>query len=166
MRRFTPLVLILLAGCGPTGDDAQPLGSKAPDVSVETLSVPSSTASLAKRQGKVVLLDFWATWCGPCRAITPVLEDIYARHKDDGLEAMAITTEAREIVALNEQKRPHAMPVYLDRTEKASRAFGAEALPTVVVVDRQGQIVYKTVGFGENTESELRAAVEKAVGQG
>lgn len=164
MRRLLPLVFLLVAGCGPSAEDPTPVGSTAPDITVETLSIPSSNASLSKRRGKVVLLDFWATWCGPCKKITPFLESVYALHKDKGLEAMAITTESREVVSINERQRPHAMPVYIDSTEKASRAFGAEGLPTIVVVDREGHIVYRVVGVPPEP-TEISDAVVKALGK-
>ena len=166
MKRLLPLLpLLLVLGCVGGEEGERPVGSTAPDVKVETLQSPSTSVSLAKRRGKVVLLDFWATWCGPCKALSPKLERIYAAHKDGGLDAMAITTEAREIVALNEKRRPHAIPVYLDTSEEASRAFGVGSLPTVAVIDREGHIVYRTAGDSDNAEAEVGAAVEAALGK-
>ena len=161
-----PLLLsfLLLAGCAAPSEEATATGSAAPEVKVETLKAPAATVALSTKRGKVVLMDFWATWCGPCRQISPSLEAIYERHKAKGLEAMAITGEAREIVALVEKERPHAMPVYLDPDGKASAAFGADALPTMVVLDRAGRIVYQTQGVGPDTADEISEAVEKALG--
>jgi cytochrome c biogenesis protein CcmG, thiol:disulfide interchange protein DsbE len=148
-------------GCGAEPEIV--VGSKAPDITVETVSVPASSAGLTKRLGKVVLLDFWATWCGPCKEITPILEALYERHKDKGLEAMAISDEAREIVAINEKKSPHKIPVYLDPDSKASKAFGVSGLPTVIVVDRKGIIVFQRTGFNQGTPDELATVLEKAL---
>ena len=165
-RMKTNLLLLaafLLAGCGAGSEEVAAVGSTAPEIKVETLTAPATTASLSKRRGKVVLLDFWATWCGPCRQISPSLEAIYERNKTKGLEAMAITSEARETVAIVEKARPHTMPVYLDPDGKAATAFGANALPTMVVVDRAGHIVYQTQGVGPNTADEISDAVDKAL---
>jgi thiol-disulfide isomerase/thioredoxin len=162
LRRYSFLIaLLLLVGCGSDSDSA--VGSKAPDFTVETVSVPTASASLKNRQGKVVLLDFWATWCGPCKQITPVLEALYDKYKGEGLDAMAISDEAREIVAINEKKSPHKIPVYLDSDSKANKAFGVTGLPTVIVIDRTGTIVFQTTGFGEGTVDELSTAIEKAL---
>ena len=166
MKTILPLLAaFLLAGCAAGPEEASAVGSTAPEIQVQTLTAPAATVALSTKRGKVVLLDFWATWCGPCRQISPSLEAIYSRNKAKGLEAMAITNEAREIVALVEKDRPHAMPVYLDPDGKASLAFGATALPTMAVVDRSGHIVYQTQGVGPDTADEISDAVDKALEQ-
>jgi cytochrome c biogenesis protein CcmG/thiol:disulfide interchange protein DsbE len=165
VKRILPFVALLaLVGCDSGGAPAA-LGSVASDFKVETLSLPSSSASLQTKRGKVVLLDFWATWCGPCRQISPALEDIYDRFKADGLEAMAITSEAREIVQINEKNRPHKLPVYLDPKESAWKAFGIMSLPTIIVVGRDGRIVYQTSGISASTPAEISDAVATALGK-
>jgi cytochrome c biogenesis protein CcmG/thiol:disulfide interchange protein DsbE len=153
-----------VAGCD-SDDEVKSDGSVASDFTVETLGVPSATATLSKKRGKVVLLDFWATWCGPCKQISPVLDSLYDRYKSKGLEAMAITPEAREVVAINEKKNPHSMPVYLDTDGSAADRTGAKAFPTIVVVARDGRIAYSTKGVGDKTAEELEAAVSKALEQ-
>ena len=166
MRRLLPLLLFFVAlGCASEEGGLVPVGSTAPDFKLETLSVPSSSVSLAKRKGKVVLLDYWATWCGPCRQITPTLEAIYERHKGEGLEAMAITDEAREIVTTVEKSRPHTMPVLLDSKGEAHDRLGIEALPTIIVVDRKGHIAFRSTGFSDPKAfgEEVEAAIEKAL---
>ena len=167
MRRLLPLLpfLILLAGCDGGGDeDSKFVGETAPDFKVQTLVMPSTPTSLASRRGKVVLLDFWATWCGPCRQISPTLEALYAKYKGRGLDAMAISNEAHETVGITEKTRPHTMPVYIDGDDSASIAMGVKALPTIVVLDRQGHVAYRTTGITDATEAELTAAIEKSLG--
>ncbi|RYG26141.1 TlpA family protein disulfide reductase [bacterium] len=163
VRRLLPLfALVAVVGCGSDAEEVS-VGSKAPDFTVETVSIPSSSASLKNRAGKVILLDFWATWCGPCKQIAPYIEALYEKHKADGLEVMAISDEAREIVAINEKKHPHKMPVFLDPSGKAHTAFGVRGLPTVIVIDRTGTIAFETSGFDEPTLAKMTEVVEKAL---
>lgn len=164
MRRLLPFLLLLpLFGCGADADPHENV--LAPDFHVQTLSMPSSGSSLVKKRGKVVLLDFWATWCGPCRMIAPTLDAIYEKHKGQGLEAMAITAEKRDTVAAFDRKNPRPIPVYLDENAEGTNAFEANALPTIVVVDRKGKIVFYSAGFNETTVQKITDAVEKALGE-
>lgn len=168
MRRLLRLLpfLVLLAGCGDSPDDEAAIGSMAPNFKVQTLVMPSTPTSLVSRRGKVVLLDFWATWCGPCRQISPVLEALYAKYKDRGLEAMAISDEPHETVSQNEKLHPHAMPVFIDGDYSAGRANGVKGLPTIMVIDRTGRIAFKTTGFADMnaTAQQIKEAIEKSLG--
>lgn len=163
MKRFLPfLVLAAIVGCS-TEDGPTNLGSVASDFTVETLTVPRVKASLHKRRGKVILLDFWATWCGPCRQISPELEAIYERHKGEGLEAMSISGESRDVLAQYEARSPHKMPVYVDANGSAALNMDAKSLPTIQVIGRDGRIIYDTRGITENTGHEIEEVIVKAL---
>lgn len=158
-RVITPLLLFLtLIGCAAPGGSS---GGPAPDFKVDSFATPVKAVSLRDFKGKVVLIDFWATWCGPCRQIMPTVQKLYTQHADRGLEIMAITEETRDIVAPFKKKSGTTYPVYLDPFGSANRAFKITALPTTVVVDREGNIAATIVGGDPEA---IRVAVEKAMG--
>ncbi|MBI5836341.1 MAG: TlpA family protein disulfide reductase [Candidatus Eisenbacteria bacterium] len=117
--------------------------------------------SLKDYHGKVVLLDFWATWCGPCRMELPIIMSLYAEMKKKGLEVLAVNVaEEREKPAEFVKKFGYTFPVLLDTDGKVSQQYQANAIPTVAVVDRTGKIVAHFAGA--RSEEDLRAALAKA----
>lgn len=145
----------LLVGCGRAALTPKP----APDFAVETVTVPIETVRLSKLKGKVVVIDFWATWCGPCRETMPQLDRLYRDFRDKGLELLAISGEAR--ATLRAFKANVTYPLLCDVTGEANRAYNVEAIPRTLVVDRAGRIVYDQVGLDDG--SALRQAVEAAL---
>jgi peroxiredoxin len=107
---------------------------------------------LSDLKGKVVLLNFWATTCGPCIAEMPHLVKLYERYRDRGVEILAISTDAE---AERHAVRPFAakfrvtFPVLYD--DKTEDAYEVDGIPTTVFIDRQGQVRYRSIGFGDET---------------
>jgi thiol-disulfide isomerase/thioredoxin len=155
--------LIVMAGCGPVQDPTSPVGRVAPDFEVETLQSRSVTKTLSSLKGHPVILDFWATWCGPCRILSPHVEKIYEDFKGQGLEAMAISDEKREAIQAFESVTPHKMPVYVDQNDLATNAYEVRGLPTVVIIDKSGKIVYQMTGFIPGTLGQTEQAMHDAV---
>lgn len=112
-----------------------------------------------KRQEKpkATLLDFWATWCGPCRKTLPVLASVYNKHAKDGLEIIGISNE--DLKTLNAFYGQHASPypLYRDASQDLWRRYGIRAVPTLMLLDQNGYI--KQVWSGAPSE----AMVEKLV---
>jgi len=90
--------------------------------------------------GKVVLLDFWATWCGPCLQALPDTQKLYSDLKDKGLAVLAVTNEGKEPASALFRSRGFTMPWAIDPDDKAAKRFGVHALPTVVVLTRDGRV--------------------------
>jgi thiol-disulfide isomerase/thioredoxin len=95
---------------------------------------------LAALQGRVVLLNFWATWCEPCRAEMPSLERVARRHESEGLTVLAINfKESAPTIRRFLERVPLALPVLLDRDGTAARAWQTRIFPSTVLVDRAGR---------------------------
>jgi peroxiredoxin len=129
-------------------------GKTAPDFSLPALD--GHTVSMADYRGKKKLVvAFWASWCGPCRAEMPALGRLYAAaHKEDSdFEVLAISVddERPAAAAFAEQlKMPY--PVLLDPDMKAANAFQVESIPTSFVIEPDGKITYAKVGYGPGEE--------------
>jgi len=108
-----------------------------------------------------VLLDFWATWCVPCRASMPSVERISQEYKDQGLVVLGVDTgEDRDTVQQFLQKTPMAYPAVLAGESGILEAYKVTAFPTFVLIGRDGKIAAYEVGFGG--EGVLRGMLEKA----
>jgi peroxiredoxin len=108
-------------------------------------SMDGKTYSLDALRGKVVLLNFWATWCPPCRKEMPDMETLSRRFEKQGLVVLAISDEDRETVATFLSKQKYTFPVLLDPVRKANNAFGVEGIPKSFIFDREGKLVAQAI---------------------
>jgi peroxiredoxin len=102
-------------------------------------SLDSKRVSLRDLRGQVVLLNFWATWCGPCRSEKPILEKIYRDLKHRGFMVLAITDEDPSVVQPFVDKSKLGIPVLIDRERGVFDHYGIEGIPRTVILDRQGR---------------------------
>ena len=150
-----------------SGDDAAHtrVGDRAPTVVVQELS--GKSFSLTSERGKVVVVNFWATWCGPCQLEMPRLEkEVWEKYESSPDFAMvAIAREqTKETVADFQQKhREFTFPLAYDPDRSTYRLFADSGIPRSYVVDRQGRIVYQSVGYGPGGVADLEMAVKKAL---
>ncbi|GBU28046.1 thiol-disulfide oxidoreductase ResA [Treponema sp. R8-4-B8] len=103
--------------------------------------------SLSQFKGKVIFLNFWATWCGPCRSEMPSMEAVYKRLKDKGFEILAINLgDSRSEVSafMNEYKL--SFPAILDEKSATGYHYNVQAIPTTYIIDRRGLIVARIIG--------------------
>jgi thiol-disulfide isomerase/thioredoxin len=116
-------------------------------------------SSIAAVRGRVVLLDFWATWCAPCRVVMPKLGALQARYGAQGLSVLGVSTEEAEEVALFAQRMPPRYPVAVDKHAQTTRSYGVASLPTLVVIDKRGVVRDVSIGYDPMQDSRLESTV-------
>jgi thiol-disulfide isomerase/thioredoxin len=146
----------------PSQDDMMRMdlvGSFAPtwkDVEVVSGAFPASVGAM---HGRVVLLDFWATWCAPCRVVIPKLDALQARYGAQGLSVLGVSTEDTQDVALFTQRMAMRYGVGVDRHAQTTKSYGVVSLPTLVVIDKRGVVRDVAVGYDPAEDARLEAMV-------
>lgn len=141
-------------------------GPLAPDFSLSDVS--GQTVSLEQYRGSVVLLDFWATWCAPCRMTIPLLTKLHEQYKDKGLVILGVSVDDPQMIKdmdlLNYKKMSQIDYPLLRFNQKIMQDYFSDeqmAIPTMFVIDRNGRIRDKIVGFQPETLEKSLAAVVK-----
>jgi peroxiredoxin len=119
--------------------------------------------SLAEQKGHVVVLDFWATWCGPCVQELPTLDKLSQNLAPRGVKFFALNqSESKELVQAFLGKHSLSLPVLLDDKTTAAQAYLVEGIPQTVVIDKTGRVAKVFVGFGPDSEQKLAQAINDA----
>ena len=139
------------------------LGQMMPEYSAMWLD--GSKFDLASKRDKVVLLNLWATWCGPCRAEIPELQKLHNQLAPKGFEVIGVSVDESGAEPVKDFVREQKMtyPVVLDPDGKLAGIFQTSVLPTSVLLDRTGKIVWKHYGLVMPGDEELMSAIEKAL---
>jgi peroxiredoxin len=157
--------LLALLGCQPTTPAWPRLDPSvaAPDFTLQQLD--AGTVRLSDLRGRVVIMEFWATWCGPCRFSTPSLDVIYRKFRDRGATVLLINEgEEAEKVRAWVNGRFQA-PILLDEDTRVGSRYGVQGIPRLFVVDRAGQIAYVRSGYGGGLERDLTAILTQLLAE-
>jgi peroxiredoxin len=140
-------------GNGPVRGRSVSIGKPAAAFQLNDLA--GSQVSLADFKGKVVLLDFWATWCGPCRQEMPLLEDIYKKYKPMGFTMLGVNVEpdSKAAEAWLAKQKPVSFPIAFDTESKVSKMYKVAGMPSTVFVDRKGNIRIMHKGYKPGDEN-------------
>jgi thiol-disulfide isomerase/thioredoxin len=168
-RLFPIAVLLAASWCSPASA-SDPLASlliqpypapiPAPALSLERIDgAPLGPDDL---RGKLVFLNFWATWCVPCRQEMPAMERLYQEFGKRGLDVVAVNfQESRSEIQGFLKTVPLSFPIALDSGGEAAHAFGVRGLPVTYLLDRDGRILWKAIGPREWNSPVTRAYFEK-----
>lgn len=162
-RTLLRLGAVAMAGIGmhPMRAQALPPGEAAPELLLRTDTGPLALADL---RGRVVWLDFWASWCGPCRQSFPWMEAMQQRHRAQGLQVVAVNLDtkpepARRFLA----EHPASFTVAFDPTGDSARRCAVRAMPTSVLIGADGRVRRVHAGFRDDQREQLEAALREAL---
>lgn len=146
------------AGSGQTGKAAE--NKPAPDISVVALD--NKPLSLASLKGKVVLLNFWATWCPPCREEIPSMMKLNSFMAGKPFQMVCVSVDEGGKAAVEEyfKKSGNSLPAYVDPTGQAPKLYGITGVPETFVIDKNGVIVKKVIGGLDWNSPEVIAFLE------
>jgi len=137
------------------------IGNLAPDFELQSLD--GQTFSLSNMQGKPVLLNFWATWCGPCRFEMPLLQEIYEEYSGKGLVLVTVDIgESPSQVEKSLQSQGLSLPVLLDTRAKVATTYNVSGIPTTLFIDKDGIIKDKKIG-AFTSKSEIEKSLNKII---
>jgi thiol-disulfide isomerase/thioredoxin len=170
MMRRTIALFLLLAVSAAGAADLPPLGHKmnpvspplvAPDFKLPDMD--EQDHALSDFRGKVVMLNFWATWCPPCRREMPSMQRLYEKFSERGLVVVAVNQfEDPDLVFefTGRLSLEPSFPILFDRESRVSERYKVKGLPTTYLLDKQGRIRYRAIGGREFDHPEVEALIE------
>jgi peroxiredoxin len=139
-------------------------GQAAPDFVLKSAS--GTNLRLSEYRGNVVMINFWATWCGPCRQEMPLLNDLYSRYERVGFSLLGVNIDddSRRAMDMAEELGV-SFPVLFDERKEVSKLYQVEAMPVTVLVDREGKVRHVHLGYKPGYEekylTEIRALLRE-----
>lgn len=164
-QRILALLCAMLAFSPIQKAIAAETGSKAPNCALASIS-DAKTYDLQQFHGKVLYIDFWASWCPPCLKSFPFLNELEQDLKDQGLQVIAVNLdeETQDAKAFLD-KAPAQFIVASDSNEQCARSFDVKAMPSSYLIDRNGVIRHIHLGFRQGDAKDLRALAEQLLAE-
>ena len=156
------LALAGVLACASPLAAAEAINVPAPDFTLESRS--GENLRLEDHRGEVVMLNFWASWCGPCRQEMPLMDELYSQYKDLGFTILAVNVDGNRDEALRFlDKVPVNYPILYDPESSVSELYEVQAMPTTVMIDRNGNARYLHYGYQPGYEDEYEQQIRELV---
>lgn len=162
-KRCGMIVFAVLAGLMMAGSlHAEDMNTPAPDFTLR--SKDHGNLRLEDHRGQVLMVNFWASWCGPCRQEMPLMEQLYQKYSKFGFEILAVNVDERSELADGFlAKVPVSFPILYDADNQISELYEVDAMPTTFMIDRDGTIRYLHRGYKPGYEVEYEKQIRKLV---
>ena len=136
-------------------------GEPAPAIELARLDGTAMDLAEVAGENKLVLVNFWATWCQPCRIEMPQLEKAYEEYREQGFEILAISSEDPDTIERFLEEHPYSFPILLDPGATVTATYGVEAIPTTVLIDAEGKIIRVHTGVSPVLEAQIERYMER-----
>ena len=162
LRNKCGLMLIAVLALNISALQAEVMNKAAPNFTLKANS--GKNIKLSESRGEVVLLNFWASWCGPCRQEMPLLDSLHKKYKDFGFKVMGVNVEedSKEAIKILKQIKV-SFPVLFDTSNKVSELYHVSAMPSTVLIDRDGKMRYLHKGYKKGDEATYKKWVKKLI---
>lgn len=159
MKMLVSILFSLLLTVSATAGNLQ---GKAPDFTLK--SNTGKNLKLSEFRGQVVMLNFWASWCGPCRQEMPLLDQIQKRYSGLGFTILGVNVEedSNQAKAMLREV-PVTFPILFDTNNKASKLYNVSAMPSTILIDRDGNLRYLHKGYKPGDEAQYKKWVKQLV---
>ena len=151
-----------------SADTAGLVGNPAPDFSVKPMSGSKATVSLKALHGSVVVVDFWGTYCEPCKKSFPKLQDLYAKYAGQGLQVVGVSEDEVD----DKDKIPSFASTYgakfavgWDEDKAIARRYKPDTMPSTFVIDRKGIVRFAHAGYHDGEEVQIQKEIEELLGR-
>ena len=158
-KRCTMAAIVIASTAFAASGDAS---GPAPAFALTALS--GQQGALSQYKGQVVMVNFWATWCGPCQQEMPLLDQMYKKYKPAGFTLIGVNVD-KEAPAVKEllARKPVSFPVLLDPANQVSKAYHVDEMPSSVIIDRKGDIRYIHRGYRPGDENEYQDRIRQLI---
>ena len=157
-------VFTLLFGV-PASQAAMPkVGTVAPDFSLKSSN--GKNLKLSEHRGEVVMINFWATWCGPCRQEMPLLNRLHEQYRKAGFTLLGVNVDDKPQAAQDMARQLGVgFPVLFDHDKQVSRRYDVDAMPSTLIIDRDGKVRYIHLGFRPGYEARYEVEIKELLKQ-
>jgi peroxiredoxin len=151
-------IVVASTAFAANGDASGP----APQFTLTTLE--GQPSGLSQYKGQVVMVNFWATWCGPCQQEMPLLDQMYKKYKPAGFTLIGVNVD-KAAPAVKEllTRKPVSFPVLLDPANSVSKAYKVDEMPSSVIIDRKGNIRYVHRGYKPGDENDYQDRIRQLI---
>jgi len=163
MKKLFAFLIVFLMGCGQNSskEKSSPKeseNSRTIPVDFTLTDINGNVYTLSKQKDKVVFLNFWATWCAPCKIEIPELIALYNRYKTEGLLVLGIALDKENAVKRFAQNNGISYPVLIGN-EKIAKDYRIQGIPATYIIDKKGKIAFYHVGFAKGMEKTLEEEI-------